>query len=65
MLAAVSSMAQMPHRVEDLFVFEDANVGFYVIKLYKDGIPQFILVDDLIPCDINSNAPIFTKPVGS
>lgn len=65
MLAAVSSMAQYPDRIESLFVYADTNIGFYVLKLYKDGIPQFIVVDDLIPCDVNSNAPIFTKPAGS
>lgn len=48
-----------------MFIYEDINVGFYVLKLYKHGIPQFIVLDDFIPCDVNSNAPMFTRPVGS
>lgn len=65
MLAAISSLAVKPANIEKLFVFSDLKLGFYVLRFYIHGVPTFFTIDDLIPCDKNSNFPIFTQPVGN
>jgi hypothetical protein len=48
-----------------MFVFTDIKIGFYVIKLFINGKPKYFVIDDLIPCDKNTNYPVFTQPVGN
>lgn len=65
MLATISSLATNPKYIEDIFVFTDVQLGFYVIKLYIHGKPKLFTIDDQIPCDKSSNYPVFTQPVGN
>jgi hypothetical protein len=37
MLAALSSLAQYPDRIKNIFVFYDKQIGFYVLKLLIHG----------------------------
>lgn len=48
-----------------MFIYTDTNVGFYVIRLYINGVPKFFQIDDQIPCNVNTNFPIFSQPVGT
>ena len=65
MLATVSSLAANPKNIEKIFVFNDTNIGFYVLRLYINGKPKYITVDDLIPCNKTTKSPLFTKPIGN
>ena len=65
MLATISSLATNPENIESMFVYTDTNVGFYVIRLYINGIPKYFQLDDQIPCNVNTNFPIFSQPVGN
>ena len=64
MLASVSALAADPENIKRIFVFHDLKVGFYVLRLYKNGIPIYLVVDDLIPCNKMTKSPLFTKPIG-
>ena len=65
MLSTIAALAKYPKNIENLFVFHDIDIGFYVLKFYIDGRPKFIAVDDLIPCSNLTKSPIFTKPVAN
>ena len=65
MLAAISSLAEQPKNIEKMFVFHDIEIGFYVLKLYINGEPKHVVVDDLIPCNKQCKTPLFTKPIGN
>jgi hypothetical protein len=65
MLATISSLAETPAYIEKMFVFSDLSLGFYVIKLFINGKPKFMVIDDYIPCDKSTNFPVFTQPVGN
>ena len=65
MLATISALASNPKSIEKIFVFHDIQIGFYVLKLYINGVPKHMVVDDLIPCNKLSKTPLFTKPIGN
>ena len=65
MLASISALAANPKNIEQIFVFHDVQIGFYVLKLYINGKPKHLVVDDLIPCSKHSKSPLFTKPIGN
>jgi hypothetical protein len=46
-------------------MYSDIEVGFYVIKFYIHGIPKFFTIDDLIPCNKSTYAPLFSRPAGN
>lgn len=65
MLATISALASNPKSIEKLFIFHDISVGFFVVKLFINGIPKYMVLDDLIPCNKNMKTPLFTKPIGN
>lgn len=65
MLATLSTLAQSPQRIKDLFVFYDKTLGFYVVKLLIHGEIQYIPIDDSIPCNKSTKSPLFAKPNGN
>lgn len=65
MLATVSALAEVPKHIENMFVFSDTSIGFYVLRFYINGKPKFITVDDQIPCNKTTKSPLFTKPIGN
>ncbi|EGR31619.1 hypothetical protein IMG5_106010 [Ichthyophthirius multifiliis] len=62
-LASLSSLAQQPQRILELFITRIVNnYGIYCVKICYDGEWQAVTLDDLIPC--KDNKPIFTKSNG-
>lgn len=64
MLATVSALASNPQNIHRIFVFSDLKIGFYVLRLYVNGVPKYFVVDDQIPCCKTTKSPLFTKPIG-
>lgn len=65
MLATLASMCATPSSIENLFVYSDINVGFYVVRMFIHGKITYFTIDDMIPCDGNTNAPVFSRSVGN
>lgn len=63
-LATVSVLAKNPENIKNIFVFHDKALGFYLLKLYKNGVPIHLAIDDQIPCVKSFKSPLFTKPIG-
>ena len=61
MLATISALASDPKNIERLFVLYDLEVGFYVLKFYKNGKPEYLVIDDKIPCHMNISIPFFLR----
>lgn len=64
MLATISALAANPRNIKKIFVFYDLEIGFYVLRLFVNGIPKYFVVDDLIPCNRTTKSPLFTQPIG-
>ena len=65
MLATMSVLAKNPENIKKIFRFHDKALGFYVLRLYKDGAEKLMVVDDQIPCSKSMKTPLFTKPIGN
>lgn len=65
MLATLSTLAQSPQRIKDIFVFHDKALGFYVLKMLIHGSVKYITIDDSIPCSKSTRSPLFAKPNGN
>ena len=58
-LAALSSLAEFPERVEQMFVTKEVNAaGIYMVKFILNGQETPVIVDDFLPCGENGN-PVF------
>jgi hypothetical protein len=54
-MAAISALAEIPGRVNDIFVSKDLSAkGIYAVQLYTLGIPFTQIVDDWLPMDGNT-----------
>lgn len=61
-LAAISSIAEYPQRLERLFLTKDYNKnGIYVVALCINGIWQDVVLDDTFPCTKYSQKPAFNR----
>ena len=61
-LSALSSLAENPSRVRQLFITQQVNsAGIYVIRFFINGEFQDIVIDDQIPYDPESKGPAFSK----
>lgn len=59
-LAVLSSLAEVPERIADMFVTKDLNAaGIYMVKFYINGIQHPVIVDDHLPCSGRSGKPAF------
>ena len=60
LLAAISSIANAPHRIKRLFLIKNYNKnGVYIVALCINGIWQEIIMDDYFVCDKNTKKPSF------
>jgi hypothetical protein len=49
-MAAISAVAEVPGRVDHIFISDELSpVGVYGIRTYMLGVPTTTIVDDLIP----------------
>ena len=63
-LAAVSAIAEQPSRIKNLFLTQSVNkAGCYAVKLYVNGEPKTVVVDDYFPYDSAENKWAFASPV--
>ena len=65
MLATISDLAHKPENIKKLFVFHELKLGFYVLRLFRNGKVHYMALDDLIPCHKTYKNPIFSSPVGN
>lgn len=64
-LAAASAIAEVPGRMEDVFLNNGLNShGWYGVKFYPLGVEREISIDDYLPVrnHYGSNSLIFSKP---
>lgn len=57
-LAAASAIAEVPHRMEKIFLNDQNELkanGIYGVNMYTLGVPNTMIVDDLIPLRQNSD----------
>ena len=64
-MATVAVLAKNPENIKNIFVFYDKSIGFYLLRLFRNGVPTYVVVDDLIPCNKSFKSPLFTKPIGN
>ena len=61
-LAVLSSLAEFPERIADLFVTKDMNdAGIYMVKFFINGIQHPVIVDDFLPCHPNGTPAFATS----
>lgn len=68
LLAALAELAESPDRIKKLFKTQEVSPeGMYVIKMYKNGVPVEIVVDDYIPWFKDRKTPLeaFSRGKGS
>lgn len=52
----MSALAEKDYRIRSLFSVKEYNPnGYYIVKLYFNGIYQEVIVDDLFPVDSHNN----------
>lgn len=56
-LSSISSLAEFPQRVKDIFITNEVNeAGCYAVRLYINGEPEIVVVDDYFPwCNHKDN----------
>mmetsp|Transcript_30602 Transcript_30602/g.27799 ORF Transcript_30602/g.27799 Transcript_30602/m.27799 type:complete len:203 (+) Transcript_30602:408-1016(+) len=61
-MSAFAAIAEYPSRLLKCFKTKKGNqLGFYCVRIFKDGKPLDVVVDDYIPVD-HHNKAIFTRP---
>eukprot|EP01091_Cochliopodium_minus_P012841 TRINITY_DN3997_c0_g1_i1.p1 TRINITY_DN3997_c0_g1~~TRINITY_DN3997_c0_g1_i1.p1 ORF type:complete len:524 (-),score=168.81 TRINITY_DN3997_c0_g1_i1:46-1617(-) len=61
LLSALSILAEYPKRMEKIFVIHELRRGIFCTRLYLDGIPTNVMVDDFIPCLRGTNEAAFSQ----
>lgn len=65
LMCALASLAEQPDLVRRLFVTKTSNTaGMYRVRLWKDGEPITITVDDYFPC-FPQGLPVFSRSHGN
>jgi len=67
LLSSLSAMAEYPSRLNQIYLNDNSNkYGVYAMKIYVQGVPQELIVDDYFPCygDRKIPTPLFSKPKG-
>lgn len=61
-LSSLSSLAEFPKRIEQIFLNKDVNdSGCYALKLYVNGEPVEVVVDDYFPWDKDEKTWAFSR----
>jgi len=61
-LSSIASLAENPDRVKSIFLVSDVNkAGCYALKLYVNGEPQIVVVDDYFPFNEKKNDWAFSR----
>ena len=61
-LSSISSLAEFPERVENIFITKDMNeAGCYALQFYINGEPETVVVDDLFPWSNHKNTWAFSR----
>ena len=65
-LSSIAAIAEFKERIENIIVQKEVSEnGQYQIRLYLDGKPKIVVVDDYIPCLKNSRNSAFTHCRGA
>ena len=65
-LSSVASLCKFPGFIINLFKTKTINKdGFYEIKLYIDGRPQIVIVDDYLPIEKSTKQPCYAQSKGN
>ena len=65
-LSSVASLCKFPGFIINLFKTKSINKdGFYEIKLYIDGRPQIVIVDDYLPIEKSTRQPCYAQSKGN
>ncbi len=58
----MAALAEKDFRIVNLFTTKEYNPnGYYIVKLFFNGIYQELIVDDLVPVN-SQNQPVYVKP---
>eukprot|EP00931_Biecheleriopsis_adriatica_P056631 TRINITY_DN33564_c0_g1_i1.p1 TRINITY_DN33564_c0_g1~~TRINITY_DN33564_c0_g1_i1.p1 ORF type:complete len:1809 (+),score=334.40 TRINITY_DN33564_c0_g1_i1:35-5461(+) len=49
-LSAIACMCTRPDLLKKVFIYSDEDKGLYVVRFYKSGVYQDVVVDDFFPC---------------
>lgn len=61
-LSSISSLAEFPKRVEDIFLTKEINdAGCYALKFYINGEPETVVVDDYFPYCTHKQSWAFSR----
>ena len=62
--AALSALAEKPHRVRKLFEKQEINpYGAYFVRICQDGVWRYIIIDDFLPVnESDEKSPAFISP---
>ena len=63
LMSSFSALATDPRNIQKIFLKYDLEIGIYLLRLYKNGKPIFLILDDYIPCKKFILYPIFAKPI--
>ncbi len=50
LLGAMSVMAMRENLIKNIFLAYDVNAGVYALRIFRQGIPTVVIVDDRLPC---------------
>lgn len=57
-LSSISAIAEFDYRIKNIIVENDVTKnGQYQIRLYLNGVPKLVVVDDYLPCIMHKNKP--------
>ena len=63
--SALSALAEYPLRVQNLFEDQElSEQSIYFVKICKDGVWRYVILDDLLPCLEESAKIAFLKTRG-
>ncbi|CAG9320530.1 unnamed protein product [Blepharisma stoltei] len=66
LMSSLCALTERKEAIEKIFCTKEYSVnGIYRLQLYKNGELQYVTIDDYIPCDAETNKPVFSKNNGS
>ena len=65
MMTVIQALACFPSVIRSVFNTKESNPqGLYSLTLYKNGIPQEVLINNMFPVDSETNKPRYFRTVG-